>query len=130
MRLFFPRSNRCYDNWKIAFFLFPWQSFLGKQIPSLYNPAYLSKLSLKKCSQTDKEFSRKVVIKVYHLPHCDDTSNRVKTHQFFFLFLLPFSICLSGFYLWFNMVYLLKILLIASLNICHPPHPLPPLKYS
>ena len=33
--------------------------------------------------QADKEFSRKCVIKIYPLPHCNDAdcSNGVKTHQ-------------------------------------------------
>ena len=29
-RSFFPRSNRWYNNWEIAFFLFLWQPLLGK----------------------------------------------------------------------------------------------------
>ena len=43
----------------------------------------------KKCSQTDTESLRKVVIKVYPLHHCNDANpiNRVKTRQFFLFFL-------------------------------------------
>ena len=56
----FTLSNHCCDNWKIVFFLLPWQQLLGKQIPSSRQPDYQSKLSQKKWSQTYK-FSRKIV---------------------------------------------------------------------
>ena len=39
---FFPPSNHFYDNWKIAFFLFPWQPQLGRQCANFS----LSKLTL------------------------------------------------------------------------------------
>ena len=57
--------------------------------------AYQSKLSLKKWSQKDEESSRKPVIKIYPLPHCNDAdcSNRVETHHsylFIYLFICLF----------------------------------------
>ena len=33
-RSIFPLYYHCYDNWKKAFFLFSWQTFIGKQIHS------------------------------------------------------------------------------------------------
>ena len=65
-------------------FFFPHSKFLHETTD------YQPELSLKKWSQTDEEFSRTIVIKVYLLPHCNDadSSNRVKTHQkiFFWIF--------------------------------------------
>ena len=42
----FTFTNHYYDNWNIVFFLFPWQSLLGRQISSSSHSAYQSKLSL------------------------------------------------------------------------------------
>ena len=103
---FFPRSNRCYDNWKIVFFLFPWQLLLGKQIPS----------SLKEWNQTNTEFSRNIVIKLC-LPQSNDADPGVGVKRYqklFFEFLLPFVIYRTGFYLLFNIPYFFKSPLIAS----------------
>ena len=85
------------------------------------NAAYQSKLSLKKWSQANKEFSREVVIKLYSLLYCNDAdrSSRVKTHQIFF-FIVKY---LSGFYLFLKMSYFSKIPLMNSLNIlCSDSH--------
>ena len=40
---FFPRNNRCYDNWKIVYFLFSWQPLLGKKFFHQNNASYQSK---------------------------------------------------------------------------------------
>ena len=83
--------------------------------------AYQSKLSLKKWNQTDKGlWRRKVVIKVYPLPHYSDAgpSNRVKTHwkKFFFL-IFTTILTVSHDFLFFLISFM------ASLNIlCLGPH--------
>ena len=45
-------------NLKSGFFLFPWQVLLGKQIPSSKSCGLSIQLSLKKWSQTDKNYLR------------------------------------------------------------------------
>ena len=97
----FLRSNHCYDNWKSVIFQFPWQSLLGRQIPSLNNATYQSKLSLKKCSQFDKVYSRENVTKLYlvlhyysHRPY--QYQKCIKKNNFFFLIFTVITISLVG----------------------------------
>ena len=77
----FSLSNHCYDNWKTALFLFPWQPLLWIQVLSSNHAAYESKLFLKKLSQTNKVFPRKIVKGVQRCilrPIIKVTSIRVK----------------------------------------------------
>lgn len=75
---FFPLSNHCYDNWKTALFLFPWQPLLGIQVLSSNHAAYESKLFLKELSQTNKVFPRKLSQRCILRPIIKVTSIRVK----------------------------------------------------
>ena len=55
---------------KVFFFFFYGKHFQTKTFLLQCCAAYQSKLFLEKWGQTDKEYSRKVIIKVYPLPHC------------------------------------------------------------
>ena len=80
----FTLSNHCCDNWKIVFFLLPWQQLLGKQIPSSRQPDYQSKLSQKKWSQTYK-FSRKIVPVFCIITKVTDLTIKNVSKKIFFL---------------------------------------------
>ena len=88
----FSLSNHCYDNWKTALFLFPWQPLLGIQVLSSNHAAYESKLFLKELSQTNKVFPRKIVTKVYIASHYQGYKHQsqkcIKNYFFEFLPLL------------------------------------------
>ena len=98
MMLFFLVAAVAMITEKLSFPYFYDNHCYGNKFLHQDSAAYQSKLSLKKLSQTDKEFSRKSVIKVHPLPHCNDadSSNKVKTHYFFFFLISAhFTCCLT-----------------------------------
>ena len=103
---FFSLSNRCYDNGKISFFLFPWLPLLEKK-NSLKKIMKLSiQVSLKSEIKQIRNSQKKVVMKVYPIVMTETTVTGSKPiKNYFFGFLLPFVIYLSGCYLHFKMPY-------------------------
>ena len=71
---FFPLCNRCYFDWKYAFFLLAWQPLLKKQFLRHNNAAYQFKLSLTKL-QSD------ILLKQNYCKGVSSTSSR-KTETF------------------------------------------------
>ena len=67
---FFPLSKDCYDViTDQRLFFFPWDLLLGKKFLHDNHVVFQAKLCLKKCSQTDKDCSRKIASKTYLYPH-------------------------------------------------------------
>ena len=94
---------------KLPFSYFHGNHCKGKKFLHEEDAAYQSKLSLKKWSQTSKEYSRKVVIKVHilFLILMTKTAAAGSKHikSCFSGFLITFVLYLNGFYLFFKILY-------------------------
>ena len=85
---FFTLSNHCYDYSKNVFYPFSWQQLSGKHIP-------FTKI-MQPISQTDKDYWRKFVTKLYFVTIARDQNPRIriKIHQTIFLLLPLFALYL------------------------------------
>ena len=79
--------NHWYDRWKIVFFWFPWQKFLGKQIPSSSDAAFPSlKNGVKQIKYIqEKKPQRRILCPIFKVTV---PGTRIKMHQknFFLIF--------------------------------------------
>ena len=115
----FLLSNHCCDKWKIVFFLFPWQSLLGKQILSSqsWGLSIQTTVPLKNWIQTYKDYSKNCCKSVSSISKDWDPKNGIKMQQkLVFEFLLPLVIYLSGFHL-LNVSYFSQNFVMTSLDI-------------